>query len=376
MTLAARTTILGRVAYRRRRYEGGLFLGGGNSLVHKMRAVRKLGPGPGAQLVEVEVPRVGPHDILVQISATSICGTDYHIFRWDPWSEGRVKTPLTLGHEFSGRVVEIGPEVHHLRTGDHVSAETHVTCGRCLACLTGQAHVCQETRILGVDRDGAFAEFVAIPAANAWVNDPDLSPELASIQEPLGNAVHTALAQPLVARSVLVMGCGPIGLMAVAVARQAGAQVVIAVDITDYRLRLARELGASEAIDATKGDPVARVRELTRGSGADVLLEMSGHPTGISQGLRALRPGGEASLLGLPSAPFRVDWGNEIVLKGLTLRGITGRRIFETWHQVRALLRAGLELSPLITHRLPLERFAEGMNLIASGRCGKVILYP
>lgn len=342
-----------------------------------MKAVVKTAPGPGAELRELHVPRPGPGEILVKVRAASICGTDYHIYRWDPWSAGRVRPPLVLGHEFCGEVAELGPGVGTLSVGDYVSAESHVVCGTCLQCLTGQAHVCRNTRILGVDRDGCFAEYVVIPAANAWRNPPGLPADVASMQEPLGNAVHTALHFPLVARTVAVVGCGPIGLAAVGIARAAGAARVLAAEVNPYRQALAARMGAHRVIDPSREDLAEALLAETGGLGVDVLLEMSGHPDAIRAGLRGTRSGGEVALLGLPSAPLELDLGGEVVMRGLTLQGITGRRLWQTWYQMRALLDSGvLDVTPVITHRLPLEEFRLGMELMARGECGKVVLYP
>jgi len=341
-----------------------------------MKAVRKLTPGPGASLVTVPVPEPGPLDVLVKVNATSVCGTDYHIYSWDPWSQGRIKPPLTTGHELAGEVVAVGSQVTTHRVGDFISAETHIVCGHCQQCLTGQYHVCQNTRILGVDTDGAFAQYLSLPASNAWKNDPDLPADVASVQEPLGNAVHTVLSVPITGNVVAVTGCGPIGLMAIAVARLSGATAVFAVDVNDYRLDLARRMGATEVIDGRKEDVVARLRRLSGGGGVDVLLEFSGNPTAINQGLKALRPGGKAAMLGLPSRPLEIDLGNDIVMKGIEVKGIAGRRMYDTWFKVKGLLRGGLDLRPLITHRLPLEAYEDAMELMRQGNCGKVILYP
>ncbi|MEW5934688.1 MAG: L-threonine 3-dehydrogenase, partial [Bacillota bacterium] len=290
---------------------------------------------------------------------------------------GRVRPPLVLGHEFCGEVAELGPGVDTLSVGDYVSAESHVVCGTCLQCSTGQAHVCRNTRILGVDRDGCFAEYVVIPAANAWRNPPGLPVDVASMQEPLGNAVHTALHFPLVARTVAVVGCGPIGLAAVGIARAAGAARVLAAEVNPYRQALAARMGAHRVIDPSREDLAEALLAETGGLGVDVLLEMSGHPDAIRAGLRGTRSGGEAALLGLPSAPLELDLGGEVVMRGLTLQGITGRRLWQTWYQMRALLDSGvLDVTPVITHRLPLEEFRLGMELMARGECGKVVLYP
>ncbi len=341
-----------------------------------MKAVRKLTAEPGASLVTLPVPEPGPLDVLVKVTATSVCGTDYHIYAWDPWSQGRIKPPLTMGHELAAEVIAVGSQVTTHRVGDFISAETHIVCGHCQQCLTGQYHVCQNTRILGVDTDGAFAQYLSLPASNAWKNDPDLPEDVASIQEPLGNAVHTVLSVPITGNVVVVTGCGPIGLMAIAVAKLSGAAAVFAVDVNDYRLDLARRMGATEVIDGRKEDVVARLRRLSGGGGVDVLLEFSGNPTAINQGLKALRPGGKAAMLGLPSRPLEIDLGNDIVMKGIEVKGIAGRRMYDTWFKVKGLLRGGLNLRPLITHRLPLEAYEDAMELMRQGNCGKVILYP
>lgn len=342
----------------------------------KMKALMKVRPGPGAELGEVEVPAVGPRDVLVQVRACSICGTDYHIYSWDQWSAGRVKPPLVFGHEFAGEVVAAGPDARGVKVGDLVSAETHIACGHCFLCRTGQAHICQNVAIIGVDRPGAFAEYVSIPAENAWLNPPDMKPEVASIQEPLGNAVHTVLAGDVAGRTVAVLGCGPIGLMAVGVARAAGAAAVFATDISPYRLGLAAALGATRAIDA-RGDVLAEVLSATGGLGVDVVLEMSGSAAALKQAWRMARFGGRVSILGIPSRPVEIDLANDIVFRGLTVHGITGRRMYDTWHQARGLLSSGrLDIEPLITHRVRLEEFAGAMELIAAGQCGKIVMYP
>ncbi len=340
-----------------------------------MKAVRKLSPGPGADLVQVPVPEPGPFDVLIKVNATSVCGTDYHIYSWDPWSQARIKPPITMGHEFSGEIIAVGSQVTTHQVGDRVSAETHVVCGHCHQCLTGQYHVCQNTRILGVDIDGAFSDYVAIPASNAWKNDPELPDDVASVQEPLGNAVHTVLSVAIAGNTVAVTGAGPIGLMAIAVARLAGATAVYAVDVNDYRLALAKKMGATRVIDGRKEDVVQTLRDLS-GGGVDIVLEFSGHPAAINQALKAVRPGGQVSILGLPSKPLEIDLGNDIVMKGVEVRGIAGRRMYDTWFKVKGLLRGGLDLKPLITHRLPLEQYAEAMELMRQGACGKVVLYP
>lgn len=343
-----------------------------------MRAIRKLEPGPGAQLQQVAIPQIGPRDVLIQVRASSVCGTDFHIYSWDPWSAGRVKPPLTVGHEVAGEVVAIGAEVAACKVGDYVSAETHIICNNCPRCHVGEYHLCENTRILGVDVDGCFAEYVAVPEQNIWINDRDIPWEIQSIQEPLGNAVHTAMEGDLTAQTVLVTGCGPIGIMSIPVAKMAGAEVVMAMDVNEYRLDLARKLGADVLINPAKVDPVAVVHSYTGGYGADVVMEMSGNPSAIRQALKAARKGARVSMLGLPSRPLEIDLGADVIMRGLVLQGIAGRKMWKTWYQIRSLLRAGLaeRLAPLITHRLPLEQMGEAMELMRTGQCGKAILMP
>ncbi len=343
----------------------------------KMKALVKTQRAPGLTLQMVDVPSVGPDDVLIKVLATSICGTDYHIYSWDEWSQGRVKPPLIAGHEFAGEVVEVGENVTDYEPGDMVSAETHIVCNRCLQCRVGQKRVCTDTAIIGVDVDGCFAEYVALPAENLWLNDPDLDVAVASAQEPLGNAVHTALEGPVAGCSIAVTGCGPIGLMSIPVLRQCGAAQVIATEVNPYRLKLAEKMGADHVIDAGSEPVVQRVMQLTDGRGVDGVLEMSGNPRVIDQALKMVRPGGRVSLLGVPSDnEVCLDVGNDIVFKSVTVQGIAGRKMWETWYQVRALLDGGLDIEPVLTHRMDMEDFAEGMQLMADGNCGKVVLIP
>lgn len=326
----------------------------------------------------IEIPQVGPRDVLIQVRAASVCGTDYHIYSWDPWSAGRVRPPLTVGHEVAGEVVAAGREVTACRPGDYVSAETHIVCNNCPRCHVGEYHLCEKTQILGVDTNGCFADYVAVPEQNIWINDRDIPWELQSIQEPLGNAVHTAMEGELTAKSVLVTGCGPIGIMSVPVSRMAGAEVVIAMDVNDFRLGLAKELGADILINPLREDPIEVVHRHTGGFGADVVLEMSGNPTAIRQAFKAARKGARVSMLGLPSRPLEIDLGADVIMRGLVLQGIAGRKMWKTWYQIRSLYRAGLaeRLKPMITHRLPLEQVDEAMELMRTGQCGKVVLMP
>lgn len=341
-----------------------------------MKALCKMTPGPGAQLQRVPVPVAGPGEVLIRVRAASICGTDLHIYNWDAWSAAHIRPPLVFGHEFCGFVERIGPGVVGIEPGDFVSAEMHVSCGRCLPCRLGQSHVCQNLQIVGIHRDGCFAEFVRLPASNVWKLDPALPVRYAAVLDPLGNAVHTVFAGEVAGRTVLVTGCGPIGLMAINVARATGAALIIATEPNAYRRALAETMGADVALDPGAEDPVQRVRELT-GGGADVLLEMSGHPQAIEQGLAALRPGGRAALLGIPPEPVRLDLYNQIIAKCITVQGIFGRRMFETWVETTALLRSGrLNLDPLFGERFPLEEFEHAFHLLNQGRAQKVLLFP
>ncbi len=341
----------------------------------RMRALAKTDAGPGLELIDVPVPAIRSDEILVHVFAGGICGTDLHIYEWDDWARSRIHPPLVLGHEFCGTVAEVGRDVSQVAVGDFISGEGHIACGECHSCRTGNAHICERLRIIGVDRDGAFAEFVAMPAANAWKLDATIPRDVAAIMDPLGNAVHAALETSLAARGVAVIGCGPIGLMAIAVCRMAGATFVAASDLSDQRLALAARMGADLVLDARTDDVPARIREATDGQGVDVVLEMSGHERGLRDGLRALRNGGWVSLLGLPRGPMAVDFANEVIFKEANLVGIFGRRIWRTWEQATALLRKGLDVTPVITHRLPLGRYEEAFALLRSGTAGKVILY-
>lgn len=342
-----------------------------------MQALRKPRPEKGAAIGKVPIPEIGPSDVLVRVRAASICGTDLHIYGWDRWSASRIKPPMTFGHEFCGTVERVGEEVTSVKPGEFVSAEMHVNCGHCRQCQMGQPHVCQNLQIIGIDRDGCFAEFVRIPAANIWKIDPAIPPHFAAILDPLGNAVHTVLSGPIEGQTVAVTGCGPIGLMAIAVARAGGASTIFATEVNADRRAMALKMGADEVIDPSAGDPVARVRAATSGAGADVLLEMSGHPAAIRQGFQMLRAGGRASLLGIPSDLVTLDLVNDIIFKGATVYGIYGRRMFETWIQMTALLTSHkLNLDPLFGEQFPLERFEEGFRLLQNGLPGKVLLYP
>jgi threonine 3-dehydrogenase len=345
-----------------------------------MQAVAKLKPGPGMEFIRVPRPTTGPRDVLIKVKATSICGTDVHIYKWDAWSQSRIQPPLIVGHEFAGEVVEVGSQVRpdEARVGDYVSAESHIVCGVCQQCRLGRAHVCQDTRIIGVDVDGSYAEYVAVPVENAWKNPPDMPVPVAALQENFGNAVHTVSAVDVRGKTVLVTGCGPAGLMSIPVARAFGAEVIVATDLSPYRLELARKIGADLALNPREDDVEARAQDAVRGKGFDALIEMSGAPAALVQGLRLLKPGAEAALLGLaPSTLEGFDLNNLVIMKGVTLHGIAGRRLWETWYQMRALLASNVvDLRPIITHEFPLSRWEEAMGIMASGESGKIVMYP
>lgn len=339
-----------------------------------MKAIIKPSAAPGAAMAEVPVPTFKSDEVLVKVKVASMCGTDVHIYNWDSWAQGHIKPPMVFGHEFAGHVVAIGDEVTNVKVGDFVSAETHIVCGKCVQCLTGQQHVCQEVSIIGVDRPGAFAEYIAIPASNAWKNPANLPLDVATIQEPLGNAIHTVLADDISGKTALVVGCGPIGLMSIQVAKVSGATAVYATDINEYRLDLARQMGADLVINSAQQDLVKTVMEASDGLGVDALLEVSGSPIGIRQGLKTVRNGGWASLLGIPSSPVELDLANDVVMKGVTIYGITGRLMYDNWFKVRSMLQSGrLDISPIITHHFPLEKFDEGMEVMKSGYSGKIV---
>lgn len=346
-----------------------------STLPKTMRAVCKTAPAPGFQTCEVPTPAIGPSDVLIRVEKAGICGSDYHIYSWDKWAQSRVKPPVVMGHEFMGTVATIGENVRTVATGDRVSAEGHIADGTCLLCRTGQAHLCEHLQIIGVDRDGAFADYIAMPESNVWKLDAAIPDEFAAIFDPLGNAVHTVMAAGVSTKSVLVTGAGSIGLMAIAAARAAGAAAILAVDVNLAKLELAKKLGATQTFHANDERLVERIVELTDGNGADVLLEMSGNPQAIDAGLRSVRNGGTAALLGIPSDEIKINLADRVIFKGLTLLGINGRRMFETWYQADALLRSGrIDLRPIITHVLPVAQFERAFELMRTGEAIKIVL--
>ena len=344
-----------------------------------MQAVGKFSATPGLTLSNAPAPVPGPHEVVVRVKATSICGTDAHIYNWDSWSQSRIQVPRIIGHEVCGEVVEVGASVTLVAIGDFVAAESHLTCGECFQCRTGLAHVCRHYRILGVDLDGTYAEYVALPEDILWKTDPSLPPHIACLQEPLGNAVDAALAEDLTGHTVLITGCGPTGLFAAAVARTAGAATIIASDVSDYRLSLAKQVGADHVINARSEGPeqfLTIVNDMTKGEGVDASLEMSGHAAAVHQAFHAVKNGGRVTLFGIPNEPVTFDLANEVIFKGIRVYGITGRKLFSTWYRIAGLFKAGLDIRPVVTHTFPLTEFEQGFALVNSGECGKVVLFP
>jgi len=342
-----------------------------------MKALRKTKAAKGLEIQKVPVPSIGALDVLVRVTATSICGTDLHIDGWDRWSQGRIKPPVTLGHEFCGIVESVGEDVSAVRPGDFVSAEMHLNCGHCHQCRLGEAHICQNLKIIGIDMDGAFAEFVKIPAMNIWKLDAAIPEHYAAILDPLGNAVHTVLAGAIAGQTVLVTGCGPIGLMSIAVAKACGSSTVFATETNEHRRAMAEEMGADHVLNPACEDPVKKILDATRGTGVDVLLEMSGQPAAIQQGFKALRAGGRASLLGIPTENVPLDLVQDVIFKGATVQGIYGRRMYGTWVQMTALLKAvRVNLEPLFGERMVLDNFEAAFAKLHSGMAGKILMYP
>ena len=349
-----------------------------------MKAFVKTTRGPGGELRKVPDPVPRDDEVLVAVRAASICGTDVHIWEWNEWAQGRVKRiPMILGHELSGEVLKVGSRVKSLAVGDHISAETHIADGTCYQCRTGKMHICENVQVLGVDRDGVFAELAVLPEMNAWKNDPELDPSLASVQEPLGNAVHALLpednVEDLAGKSVLVTGCGPIGLLAIAVAKMFGSTNVIATEVNPVRMRLAKKMGADLVLNPRKeSDGLARrIRDATNGRGVDVATEMSGHPASLPLVFEALSPGGRVSLLGLFDGPISLDFDDAIIFRAARVHGIFGRRMFETWYTVKGLLKSASfreKMAQIITHRVPIPDLAKAMELVQSGEAAKVSL--
>lgn len=340
-----------------------------------MLALVKETAAPGAAIREIQVPQPGPNEVLVRVETASVCGTDIHIERWDPWAQQNFATvPMTFGHEMAGVVVARGPGVTRVKVGDKVAAETHIVDWSCYQCRTGRAFVCQHMRILGVHVPGAFAQYVVLPEANAWVFD-GYPFEIAALQEPLGNAVFSTFVEEVAGQTAVVTGCGPIGLMSIAVLKKAGARAVFATDINPERLAMATKMGADLVLDA-RDDVVGRLRAETDGNGVDIVIEMSGQSSALHQGLDAVTNGGRVSLLGTHAVPATIDLSKEVIFKGLRIYGITGRQLWDTWYRTTALLEEGLDLTPIITHRMPLSDYAKAFDLVAAGHAGKIVLLP
>ncbi len=338
-----------------------------------MKSLVKSKAEVGIWLEDVEMPTCGHNDVLIKIRKTAICGTDMHIYNWDEWSQNTIPIPMTVGHEFVGVIDQIGEGVLGFEIGDRVSGEGHITCGHCRNCRAGRRHLCRNTLGVGVNRSGAFAEYLSIPAVNAFKLPDDVSDDMASIFDPFGNAVHTALSFDLVGEDVLITGAGPIGIMAAAVCKHVGARHVVITDVNDYRLELAKTMGATCTVNVSKSDLSEIMESLGMTEGFDVALEMSGVPSAVKTMLRTMNNGGKIAMLGIPPTDMAVDW-NQVIFKGLHIKGIYGREMFETWYKMVSLLQSGLNLDPIITHQFPIDDFQQGFDIMQSGRSGKVIL--
>ncbi|TMO04982.1 L-threonine 3-dehydrogenase [Pseudoalteromonas sp. S558] len=338
-----------------------------------MKALSKLKAEPGIWMTDAPKPEVGHNDLLIKILKTAICGTDVHIYKWDEWASKTIPTPMVVGHEYVGEVVDMGQEVRGFKVGDRVSGEGHITCGHCRNCRAGRVHLCRNTTGVGVNREGAFAEYLVIPAFNAFKIPDNISDELASIFDPFGNAVHTALSFDLVGEDVLITGAGPIGIMAAAVAKHVGARHVVITDVNEYRLDLARKMGASRAVNVANEKLEDVMKELGMTEGFDIGLEMSGVPSAFNSMLNNMNHGGKIAMLGIPPSDMAVDW-NQVIFKGLVIKGIYGREMFETWYKMASLIQSGLDLNPIITHQYSVDDFQAGFDMMISGQSGKVIL--
>ncbi len=338
-----------------------------------MQALVKARAAVGIDLQDIAKPTPGPNDVLIRVKRSAICGTDMHIYNWDAWAQKTIPVPMAVGHEYCGEVVEIGSEVAGFKPGDRVSGEGHITCGHCRNCRAGRRHLCRNTVGVGVNRPGAFAEYVVIPAFNAFKLPAAIDDEIAAILDPLGNAVHTALAFDVVGEDVLITGAGPIGIMAAAIVRFIGARNVVITDVNDYRLDLARKMGATLALNVTRDKLDDAMKQLGMQEGFDVGLEMSGNAAALRDMLRTMHHGGSIAMLGIPPNEVSIDW-NEVILKGLTIKGIYGRQMFETWYKMAALLQSGLNIRPVITHRLPYTQYQHAFEIMGKGQSGKVVM--
>jgi threonine 3-dehydrogenase len=338
-----------------------------------MKALVKRHREPGLWLEEVPEPEIGINDVLIKVDRTGICGTDVHIFKWDDWARKTIPVPMVVGHEFVGEIVAVGSNVNDFHLGDIVSGEGHVVCGRCRNCMAGRRHLCKDTRGVGVNRPGAFAEYIALPMTNVWHHDPAIDRDVASIFDPFGNAVHTALSFPLLGEDVLITGAGPIGIMATAVARHAGARYIVVTDLNPYRLELAKRMGATVALDVRSGTLAETQKQLGMKEGFDVGLEMSGNPAAFRDMLANMCHGGKIAMLGIPEREMAIDW-NLVVFNMLTIKGIYGREMYETWYMMTVMLQSRLDIRPVITHRFHFSEFQQGFDVMMSGQSGKVIL--
>ena len=338
-----------------------------------MKALVKTHAKPGLWLEDVPAPVTGINDVLIRVHKTGICGTDLHIYNWDAWAQKTIPVPMVVGHEFVGEVIGIGSNVNDFQVGDIVSAEGHVVCGRCRNCLAGRRHLCADTKGIGVNRAGAFAEFIAVPMTNVWHHQPTVDREVASIFDPFGNAVHTALSFDVLGEDVLITGAGPIGIMAAAIVKHAGARHVVITDVNDYRLALAKKMGATVALNVKTGNLRETQKELGMKEGFDVGLEMSGNPQAFRDMIEAMAHGGKIAMLGIPSEQIAIDW-NKVVFNMLTIKGIYGREMYETWYKMSVMLESGLDIRPVITHRFHFTEFEQGFEAMLSGQSGKVIL--
>lgn len=338
-----------------------------------MKSLVKAKNEVGLWLEDTQIPTIGHNDVLIRVKKTAICGTDMHIYNWDEWAQRTIPVPMVVGHEFMGQIVEMGSEVKGFAKGDRVSAEGHITCGVCRNCRAGNRHLCRQTEGIGVNRSGAFAEYISVPAFNVYKLPDEISDDIASLYDPFGNAVHTALAQDMVGEDILITGAGPIGAMAAAICKHVGAQNIVVTDINDFRLDLAKKLGATRTVNVQNEKLEDVMKELNMVEGFDVGLEMSGAPAGFNQMLDVINHGGRVALLGLLPNGAGINWDN-VIFKGLEIRGIYGRRMFETWYKMSAMVKSGLNIEPIITHRMKADDFADGFELINSGHTGKVIL--
>lgn len=338
-----------------------------------MKALVKASPEKGLWMQDMPIPQTGINDVLIKIKKSAICGTDLHIYKWDEWAQRTIKTPMIIGHEYVGEIVQIGHGVKNLKVGDRVTGEGHIACGHCRNCRRGKLHVCENTIGVGVNRDGSFAEYLSIPAENVVKLDSRISDEMAAIMDPFGNATHTALSFPLIGEDVLITGAGLIGSMATAICRFAGARHIVVSDLSDYRLEIARKMGATLTVNPSKGETIEGAMKELRMVGFDIGLEMSGSPIAFENMIETMYNGSKISLLGILPNSTQVQW-DKIIFKALTLKGIYGREMWETWYQMEQMLISGIDLSPVITHRLHIDDFQQGFDIMESGNCGKVIL--